>query len=86
MEGYRQEAASLVNRLMVATGGATVVYRWDEAPECLKAFSNNGGDEDFVIVHKNDYLWWAYKLDVSGDGEDTTHVVGDYHVTITAHA
>ncbi len=26
------------------------VYRWDEAPENLKALSDHGGDEEHVIV------------------------------------
>lgn len=77
------EARKLGQNIIAATEGAAVVYPWRDAPACFKAFSQNGGDEDFVILHEGD-AYWTYKLVVCD--EDTYHVVNNIYVTITCHS
>ena len=92
----RQEAAHIEKgrvfalALMNGTSGASVVYPWDNAPECFKQLSTNGGDEDFVIVHVGECgAYWSHNLAVCD--EDTLDLGVDFHgknihVTITYHS
>lgn len=33
----------------MGTGSAMLVWRFEQAPECLRALSTNGGDEDWLV-------------------------------------
>lgn len=81
----RLKAAALpvAKTLLQNSGYATLVYQWKNAPDVFRALSENGGDEDFVIVSSGD-VWWAYKLAVSS--EDVYDVGDGVCITITAHA
>jgi len=89
-EAYQQSRARLkakalpiAKTLLQNAGYATLVYPWKDAPDVFRALSENGGDEDFVIVSRGD-VWWAYKLAVCD--EDVYDVGDGIYVTITAHS
>ena len=68
-----------------------VVYRWDDAPEELRALSNHGGDEDWVIVldAEHNYCWQFDEADngyIPGWGNVSRFEVDDAIVVILAHA
>ncbi len=67
---------------------AVIVLDFYDAPESLRAFSENGGDEDYILIHSNDFVQWSAFLAVCN--EDTYHLGAvdgmDCHITITAHA
>lgn len=68
-----------------SAAGAAVVYPWSVAPPEFKGFSTNGGDEDYVIIHRGETgAYWSYKLAIC---DEETHLIGDdIYITITCHA
>lgn len=90
-ESARRDTA-LTQAAMMLVGvpdGGAVVVPFHKAPDELRAYSRNGGDEDHVIVHTEEWLPWAYKL--AACGEEDTYKIGEragitYYVSITAHS
>ena len=82
----RQERAILkAKALMRATDGAAVVYDFFKAPEEFRVFSQNGGDEDYLIIHMGETgAMWYGTLRIESD--DTYLIGANIYVTITAHA
>jgi len=85
------DARAKASGLMNATDGAAVVYPFHDAPECFRAFSRSGGDEDFVIIHVGECgAYWSYKLVVCDEQTDvipqTDHDGQSIFITITSHA
>lgn len=68
------------------------VWRWEDAPEELKALSCHGGDEDWIALIppllKDEYIGWV-ESDAFGCCRVSTHThpeLPEYTVRIGAHA
>lgn len=79
---------TVYNTLNSVPTNAVVVLDFYDAPEELQAFSENGGDEDYILIHSTREVHWSSLLTVCN--EDTYHL-GIFrgihcYITITAHA
>src|SRR5574339_339252 len=62
-----------------------IVYPFDDAPQILQDLSNNGGDEDWLLIippeYKDRYIGWA-ESDYFGCSDIRTVHLGDWTIKI----
>jgi len=64
-----------------------VMFSWDETPRLIKELCNfNGGDEDFVLLTKNDDMpSWLERI-TDGQLEPDVYMLDDVTILVGSHS